>query len=101
MTATETKEVKTIPPAEGGQLNGPSEKERLYTLKYRSGGRVFDKNFPFKGNLKQAIDRAREHCRAMGIIFILVNPLVVDLEYQERVKKERGYYDAEEHGIDE
>jgi len=56
------------------------------------------KNFPFNGNLKGAMDRAREHCKAMGIRFVLVNPLIVDLEYQERIKKEKGFYEENEHG---
>jgi hypothetical protein len=71
---------------------------RLFTLHYRQGAVMKQKNFPYTGNLKQAMDRAREHCKVMGIRFVLVNPLIVDLEYQEKIKKEKGFYEENEHG---
>ncbi len=67
------------------------QRERLYTLVYRRGGQVREKNFPFVGKLDQAIARGRDHCRIMGNIrFVIVRPLVVDLEYQEKTKVETG-----------
>ena len=70
------------------------DRERLYTLSYRKGGRVETKHFPFKGPLGKAMERGREHCKIMqNIKFVSVTPLVVDLDHQEKIKGEQGYFD--------
>lgn len=70
----------------------PSETEinplkHLYTLFYRSpntyGNHNVSKNFVFKGNLRQAIERARAHCDFMGIKFLFVEPFICDLRATE------------------
>jgi len=76
--------------AASAQTKTTEDRERLYTLRYRKGAQLLSKNFPFKGPLGAAMERAREHCKIMGVRFVLVNPLVVDLEYQEQIKRETG-----------
>lgn len=84
-TATATEQINT------GSGSSEEVRERFYTLVYRRGGQVKEKNFPFKGELKDAIQRGRDHCKVMGNIrFVIVRPLVVDLDYQEEIKKETG-----------
>jgi len=61
-------------------------RERFYTLVYRRGAQVKEKNFPFAGKLDGAIARGREHCKKMKTIrFVVVRPFIVDLDYQEEV----------------
>jgi hypothetical protein len=66
---------------------------RVYLLYYHYGTVPWViKGFFFDGPMKDAIIRAREHCLRMGIRFIKIRPLVVDLEEQER-RKEQGEYE--------
>jgi hypothetical protein len=73
-------------------VSNPEEvRERFYTLVYRRGAQVKEKNFPFAGKLDGAIQRGREHCRKMGNIrFVVVRPFIVDLDYQEEIKALTG-----------
>lgn len=63
----------------------------LWTMYYRHHHSVFNqKMFHFKGDLKTAIERAKKHASIMGYRLIFVTPLVVDIDYEERWKIERG-----------
>ena len=63
---------------------------RIWTLYYRYGNIPHQqKNFIMLDNnpsMKDAIERAREHCIRMGYRFICVRPFLVDLDEQESRK---------------
>ena len=61
-------------------------RERDYILYYRKGNEVLTKHFLFKGPLKDAIKRGRDHCVNMGYTCMFVRPFIVDLEHQEKLK---------------
>ena len=60
--------------------------KRIYILTFRRGSSLQTKNFNHDGDLKDAIQRGRDHCAKMGYVFVLVRPFVVDLEHQEDLK---------------
>ncbi len=64
-----------------------SSLERIYKLYYRRGTELTEKHFEFPGNLKEATERARQHCDVMGIRFIWVRPFIVHLDHQEEMKR--------------
>lgn len=68
-------------------------KDRAYLLEFQHknrfkipSGRAQQKVFWFKGNLKEAVARVREHCDIMDYKFIHCCPFIVDLEAQEKLK---------------
>ncbi len=57
---------------------------RYWIIYYRYGNiPLAQKGFRFDGKLEQAIIRARKHCEIMQLTFLLVRPLIVDLDWQE------------------
>lgn len=65
--------------------------DEVWTLYYRHGMSAENrKNFHFKGTLKEARLRAERHCAVMGYRFHFLRPLIVDIDYEERWKSERG-----------
>ena len=68
-------------------------KDRAYRLQYRyknrfglGNGKVQEKVFWFKGDLKDAIIRVRKHCGVMDYTYIYCSPFIVDLDSQEELK---------------
>lgn len=84
-----------------------TSKDRAYKLQYRfqnrftkATGRVQEKVFWFKGNLKEANIRSRKHCEVMDYMFIYCYPYIVDLDAQEELKlkdKDGSMMDQEEY----
>lgn len=66
---------------------------RRYRLYFKHRGRApLEKVFPFQGTLKDAIERGQKHCIAMGYGFIIVKPYEVDLDEQEKLKKQDPHF---------
>lgn len=58
----------------------------LYTMYYRQntvGNHILAKNFRFHGSLKDARERAEQHCSIIGARLNWVQPLVCDLAKEE------------------
>jgi hypothetical protein len=67
---------------------------RTWTLTYRYGNQISVKNFVFDGTLPEAMHRGRSHCEIMNLRFIIVRPLFVDLDYQEKAYLDGKYKEA-------
>lgn len=59
--------------------------DNIFILYYRQGTNVFPltKFFHFKGSLKQAMDRGRQHCDAITGRFLRVEPFLHNLTEDE------------------
>lgn len=56
----------------------------IYTLYYRHGlNHPISLNFRFSGGLKDAIERAKQHCSKMGYRFQFVAPFIINLDKEE------------------
>lgn len=91
------------PPTAGGDLTIPLKdlKPKDYTnvklnevwvMFYRHGMSYLNwKFFHFKGTLEEAKKRAERHAQIMGYTRgCFVRPLIVDIDFEERWKQERG-----------
>lgn len=96
---TDLSEIKPIPgPALGKKTKFYSESRepRIWTLYYRYGNiPQITKGFELDGSLHDAIMRGRTHCEKMGYIFLLVRPMLVDLDYQENSYSQGEYKDPD------
>jgi hypothetical protein len=80
-----------------------TSKSRAYKLQFRhtnrfnmTSGKVQELVFWFKGDLKEATVRARQHCEVMNYTYIYCFPYIVDLEAREALKlKHEGSYEDE------
>lgn len=62
----------------------PDGHPKAWTLHYRYGNIVsIAKNFMMEGHIRDVIVRARKHCELMGYKFLVVRPMMVDLDHQE------------------
>ena len=77
---------KIIPPVTGEFPDSAKERERIFVLHFKHQNQIKQKNFNFRGPLKEAIERGKDHCNKMGYRFVLVRPFVVDLTHQEDLK---------------
>lgn len=80
-----------------------TRRSRAFELQYRhksrfgaSQGGVRKFLFWFDGNLKEAVERARQHCIVMDYQFIYCTPAIVDLEAREESKKKGDFAEGEE-----
>ena len=71
---------------------------KYWILYYRYGNiPMLQKGFRFEGDTRGAIMRARKHCEVLKLKYILVRPMVVDLDYQENqflMNKDKVNYDS-------
>ena len=71
-------------PGKASPFLSPEGQPRYWNLYYRYGNiPQVVKAFRLDGTTKDAILRARKHCEIMGFKYILVRPMVVDLDFQE------------------
>lgn len=69
----------------------PEKEDQVYILFYRHGmNPQCQKGFTFNGDLKAAVERAKQHCQRMGYRYIFVRPLVSNLEDDEKYKDAYG-----------
>ena len=70
----------------------------LFTMYYRQsqvGNHILTKNFRFNGSLKEARERAEQHCQIINAKLNFVQPLISNLKIEEdfllhgKVKKEQ------------
>lgn len=68
-----------------GVMDDDIEFDEIYVLYYRRGTNPFPeiKHFHFKGTLKQAMDRGRQHCDNIVARFLRVEPFLHDLTEDE------------------
>ena len=80
--------------------DGEEMYHNLWTLYYRQGSNPsLTKNFALNGTLKDAQQRGMAHCTIMGLTFIFVKPLIIDLQAEELRKppKHEEQHNNEEH----
>ena len=69
---------------------------RYWILYYRFGNvPQLTKGFRLDGGIQEAINRGRKHCDLMDYKFLLVRPMVVNLDYQERLREEGKWKDPD------
>lgn len=65
----------------------PEPLQNLYIMFYRHGmNATLSKGFFCKGDLLEAQETAKKHCRIMGYKYIFTRPMVVNLDEEEHQK---------------
>jgi hypothetical protein len=65
----------------------PSDLSKCWTVFYRHGvNATLTKNFYFDGAMRDAIERAQQHCGIMGYKYIFIRPMICDIEHEENVQ---------------
>lgn len=85
----------TVPTVVPSKPNSIEKDARIYQLWYAYSNLAPQiKCFPFKGDMKSAIARARLHCEKMNYRFLRLRPLIVDLDEQEQ-RRAQNEFDEE------
>jgi hypothetical protein len=81
----QNKELEKVEIKSPSDYMGEEFSNRSYTIFFRQGNNPQgSKNFIFTGSFRDAMVRARAHCDKMGYRFILLRPMLADLELDEK-----------------